>query len=323
MTFTIAYPTTKPFSKAYSAVIAFLLAIGLIAMAIWTVETKKDCPTYTSPVFNNDKCTPYNLYNGVEVRKTYKPTGLIFGYKNSIEGLDSDFPYSNNSYSCQTVYYYRVVLNADRSTEINYNASCTFDNNVTFRLISNTVTNGVLFPWDADLWALTCPATIPRPYQLQSLIFASNDNGGTISTGFGFDSGVCTIPAWYDNQGHIAIFGPGYTPYAKNPITVDNYYQYKRNSTFSLFFGDDMGFQVGYTCSKCKVKSGWDLTLVLLTTFGSVGGIAYTILIFVAKNLYEHQSNTANYDEVALNKLRPDNGGSVDEWGGRDYTHVV
>ncbi|KAG0212717.1 hypothetical protein BGX28_005750 [Mortierella sp. GBA30] len=66
-----------------------------------------------------------------------------------------------------------------------------------------------------------------------------------------------------------------------------------------FFINKDMK---GCTCVACMTKSGWELVLTLLTSLGSIDGIAYTTLIFVAQKLHEHPSNTKQYDRKSRHR---------------------
>ncbi|KAF9931172.1 hypothetical protein BGZ75_007794 [Mortierella antarctica] len=310
MLLTLSYPISKPFNKTYTAVIVVLLLSALTGISVWTLVTKKDCVPYTSPTYIQDTCQPYNLFNGAEVRQSRD--GITpFVYNDRISGLASDFKYKNTAYSCLNMTSYRIVLSADRSTQINYNASCFFhdETNVKFNLIASTVSNDVGFGWDSDMGDLQC--FHGRPYYLQSVIFADNDGDGPgIPLGLDILDSSCSLLVWRDAKGQIAVFGPSNIPNQKIPQSFQSYSQYKREMAKTFAINSDMRFAVGYTCSKCSRKVGWDLLLTLLTSFGSLGGMVYTVLIFLGQKMYTRKQDANPYDTLDLEKIAPDSGDS-------------
>ncbi|KAF9179775.1 hypothetical protein BGZ51_006655 [Haplosporangium sp. Z 767] len=301
----LKYNWTKPFNKAYSAIIAFVFAICLAVIALWTVATKKDCVPYTSSVYIKDKCQPYNLFDGVEVRQSrdgIKP----FVYRDTIAGISQDYKYRSNNYSCPTMNYYRIVRNPDRSTQINYNVSCSFDDNVNFTLIASTLSNDVGFGWDADP-DVRC--TNGEPSLLLWTVFAINDeetNPSGVWYGLNLDLD-CKIDVWHDAKHNIAVWLPeDKWDLEKVQMSLHDYGLHKRTMAKKFAVNKDMKFVVGYTCSACSTKSGWDLVLTLLITLGSVGGIVYTILIFVAETIYVRSSDTKKYNTIDLDNVAPD-----------------
>ncbi|KAF9315378.1 hypothetical protein BG006_003764, partial [Podila minutissima] len=85
---------------------------------------------------------------------------------------------------------------------------------------------------------------------------------------------------------------PGIKPNQYIAMSLHKYHLYKRRIAENFAINKDMKFVLGYTCSDCSTKNGWDLVLTLLTALGSVGGIAYTVLIFISQKLFEHSSDT-------------------------------
>ena len=163
---------------------------------------------YTSSTFIQDKCHPFFLFNGAEVRQS-RDGATPFVYNDRIVGLAEDYKYENTAYSCLNVTAYRIVLSADRSTQINYNVSCIFhdETNVPFNLIASTVSNNVDFGWDGDLSNVNC--SYNKTYYLQSLIFANNDGDGPgISRGLNIDDRKCSIWVWIDADHNITIYPP-------------------------------------------------------------------------------------------------------------------
>ncbi|KAG0223598.1 hypothetical protein BGW41_005446 [Actinomortierella wolfii] len=301
----ITYPVTKPFNKSYSATITAAFLCCLTAVAFWTVNTKTDCHTYTSPTYDKDICQPYNLFDGVEVRQSRD--GITpFPYRDTITALGKDFKYKNNTYACSNMNYYRIVLNADRSTQINYNVSCAFDDGTSFILKASTVSNDVSFAWDAE-YQLYCSG--PLPHHLQSLVFASNDeNRDTVPIGIGVDMNDCGLEVTFDANGQILEWSPTAPKWRTHRrMTLAEYSKYKRQRASEFAIGKDMRFVVGYTCNACSRKTGWDLVLTLLTSLGAVGGIIYTVLIFIAQYLYERPSSTKTYDKMETNNITMEN----------------
>ncbi|KAF9966068.1 hypothetical protein BGZ73_001165, partial [Actinomortierella ambigua] len=295
------------FSKAYSAAIAITFILCLTAISLWTVLTKTDCQSYTSSAYKPDICQPYNLFDGSEVRQSHD--GIIpFKYKETVQDLGKDYKYRNNTYACNTMNSFRIVLSNDRSTQINYNASCVFDDGVGFTLIASTVSNDVGFGWDADVDPV-CPNGTPN-HQLQGFVFADNDNRDDgIVVGFGLNEDLCTLKVWLDDKGNIVesvalkanISG-------SKPWTLREYSRYKRIKAAEFALNKGMRFIVGYTCQTCSIKTGMDLVLTLLTALGSVGGITYTVLIFVAQTIFERPlSESSEYEKMELGKLNQDN----------------
>ncbi|CAO3566526.1 unnamed protein product [Mortierella alpina] len=309
MLITLSYPTSRSFNKTYTAVIAFLFLVAVAGISAWTLFTKKDCVPYTSPTFettSGDKCQPYHLYNGAEVRQS-RDGILPFVYNDRITGLTADYKYTNTSYSCLNMTTYRIVLNADRSTQINYNASCFFHDaaQVKFNLIASTVSNDVGFGWDSDFTQVECSPG--SPHFLQSLIFADNDGEGAgIPLGVDVVNASCKLCVWRDANGEIAIFRPKQQPYNTTRESLYTYAVYKRKMAQTFAVNSDMKFAVGYTCSKCSRKTGWDLLLTLLTSIGSLGGMVYTVLIYLGQKMYTRRQDVNPYDSLDMEKLTSD-----------------
>ncbi|KAF9957089.1 hypothetical protein BGZ70_009621 [Mortierella alpina] len=309
MLLTLSYPSSRPFNKTYTAIIAILLLAALAGISAWTLFTKKDCVPYTSSTLE-EGCQPYNLFNEAEVRQSHD--GIIpFVYKDRISGLATDYKYTNTPYSCLNMTRYRIVLNADRSTQINYNASCFFHDEarVEFNLLASSVSNDVGFGWDSDFNQVEC--SHGKPYFLQSLIFADNDGDGAgIPLGLNIDDSSCRILVCYDANDKIAIFRPKKQPDHTKLLQVDTYALYKRQMAKTFAINSDMKFAVGYTCSRCSRKSGWDLLLTLLTSMGSLGGMVYTVLIYLGQKMYTRRQDDNPYDSLDLEKLTPDRSNS-------------
>ncbi|KAF9390633.1 hypothetical protein CPB97_008822 [Podila verticillata] len=301
----LSYSVTKSFNKAYTITIAFLLVMCLSAIAIWTVMTKMDCTPHTSSTFDKSNCQPYNIFDGVEVRQSRD--GITpFIYKDTIADLHKDYKYRNNNYTCFTTNYYRVVLRTDRTTTINYNVSCSFDDNVNFTLIASSGSTNHRLGWDSWFKAI-CPYN--STYLLEGFIWASDDNQGTGVSGFNLDDDKCGVSVWTDvtNRTRIISWMPGDNwKFDSWLFPLSQYSAYKREQAKNLGLHKNMKFVVGYTCSDCSTKSGWDLVLTLLTALGSLGGIVYTVLIFISQKMYERSSDKQKYDDLDLVKLTSD-----------------
>lgn len=306
MSLRLSYSITKPFNRAYTIAIAFVFVMCLSAIAIWTVMTKMDCTPYTSSTFEKSNCQPYNLFDGIEVRQSQD--GIIpFIYKDTIADLHKDYKYRNNNYTCFNTNYYRIVLHNDRSTTINYNVSCSFDDNVNFTLIASTGSTNHRLGWDSWLEAV-CPYNATS--RLEAFIWASDDDQGPGVSGFNLDYDKCGVGVWTDNKNRSRIIswmpGDNWT-FATWTFSLRDYSAYKRQQAKTLGLHKDLKFVVGYTCSDCSTKSGWDLVLTLLTALGSLGGIAYTVLIFISQMIYERSSDKQKYDDLDLVKLTSNN----------------
>ncbi|KAF9288859.1 hypothetical protein BGZ68_010491 [Mortierella alpina] len=309
MLLTLSYPSSRPFNKTYTAVIAVLFFAALIGISAWTLLTKKDCVPYTSSTYIQDTCHPYNLFNGAEVRQS-RDGVTPFVYNDRIVGLAADYKYEDTVYSCVNVTAYRIVLSADRSTQINYSVSCFFHDeaNVKFDLIASTVSNNVGFGWDGDFSDVNC--SYNTTYYLQSLIFANDDgNGPGISTGLNIDDRMCFLWVWIDADRNITIYPPStpksYVNEHRELRSIRDYALYKSEKAKTFAINSNMKFITAYTCYRCSRKSGWDLLLTLLTSIGSVGGMVYTVLIYLAQTIYTRTPDANKYGDLDLEKLGP------------------
>ncbi|KAF9571420.1 hypothetical protein EC968_000635 [Mortierella alpina] len=304
---TLSYPSTRSFNKTYSAVIAALFFAALIGISVWTLVTKKDCVPYTSLTYQQDICHPYNLYNGAEVRQS--SDGITpFVYNDRIIGLAEDYKYENTVYSCTNVTAYRIVLSADRSTQINYIVSCFFHDEarVPFSLIASTVSNNVDFGWDGDFSHVNCP--FKATSYLQSLVFANSDGTGPgTPMGINIDDRKCSLWVWIDADRNITVYPPStpksYVNQHRELRSIREYALYKSEKAKTFAVNSNMKFMTAYICYKCSRKSGWDLLLTLLTSIGSVGGMVYSVLIYLGQTLYTRTPDAEKYGDLDLEKI--------------------
>ncbi|KAF9416536.1 hypothetical protein BGZ76_004654 [Entomortierella beljakovae] len=294
MKFRITFPNTKSFDLVYSVIITVVFLASLIGVGLWTYKTKEDCSFKTSNVFN-ENCDPYALKNDHEI------TVRDVAFPSTIHLLNSSYDYRNTSFSCSNLTSYRIVLHIDRSVGIDLNASCNFEDGEPFTLAANSVVPNIAFGWDADLSAVQCPFN-PKQFQIQSFIFDLGDSEETVVVdSFGLDPGFeydCTIPFWVEEERGTQ----GGRARNSTQTSVKEYYTYKQQRAKNFYLYKNRTLSVPYSCKECSPKKGKDLILALLTALGSVGGIAYTLLITVGQYFYERGLKTKEYDGITLNK---------------------
>ncbi|KAG0264399.1 hypothetical protein DFQ27_001268 [Actinomortierella ambigua] len=239
----IRYSLSKPFTKLQSAAFVTIFALFLGGIALWTIVSKKDCVPFTSPEYIQDKCQPYNLFDGSEVRQSFDGV-TPFKYKETVADLGKDYKYRNNIFSCFTMNYYRIVLSFDRSTQINYNVSCVFDDGINFSLIASTISNEVRFGWDA-MTEVHCPdATSPTTFQ--GFVFASNDDfvKGITYGSSNLDNDNCFMNVWLDSSNQPTTWFPTDGPSTHNleRRTVTEYSTYKKKKAAEFAINRNMRF---------------------------------------------------------------------------------
>ncbi|KAF9430849.1 hypothetical protein BGZ76_000683, partial [Entomortierella beljakovae] len=294
----IHYPSTKSFDWKYSAIIYLGMLVGLVGIGVWTFRTKLDCEPFTSDVYNNQSCIPFNLANNTEVQI------LNFPVTNTISGLSEDYSYTGRIFTCLDMDNYRIVQHASRYVEVYYNAMCYFNDEFTtsFNLTANTATNQLEFGWYADLPGAICLERT-ESHMLESMIFDSYDNG-VVAIGNNID-GDCTL-------------GVALDPVTKKPkpnrrgdpienvtsFTLGEYSDFQKGEARRLLSGKSpMTFSVGYSCRKCSSNSILGFALALATTLSSVGTLVFKSLVWCALQRYENRSKGSKHDHMALNNL--------------------